>query len=160
MTSPEKRNGQALVNFMTRVSFPSEKAACWEWAGNLGDGRYGYLHVDGKSVRAHRWIYALLNGPIPDDQVVRHKCDNPKCVNPMHLEIGTHSQNCVDKYQRGRGADRKGAKHPLARITEADVIEIRRLAECGYTHKQISARFDISSQHVGKIVRRENWGHI
>jgi len=148
-----------FARFMQRVQVRS-RHECWEWLGHYGDGRYGYLSVGGKSVRAHRWLFALLHGAVADDEVVRHKCDNPRCVNPTHLEIGTYADNTRDKFDRGRAPNRQGSKHPLARMTEADVVALRKAAELGETHEQLAARFGLSRAHVGKITRRENWRHI
>lgn len=150
----------ALRRFMSFVNFPDEATDCWPWEGNKPDGRYGHFCVEGKALKAHRWIYALCCGEIPDDAVIRHKCDNPSCVNPDHLTIGTPRDNVQDREQRGRGADRKGEKHPLARLCEGDVREIRRLGAMGKSTDAISKLFPVSSQQVGKILRRENWGHI
>lgn len=159
MTNPRKR-AEEFVSFMRQVAIGAEKGSCWLWTGGGGDGRYGHFSINGGSIRCHRWIYEFVCEPIPDGQVIRHRCDNPKCVNPAHLEVGTYAQNTADAVQRGRWANRQGVKHPLAVLGEVEVKEIRRLASCGMTQKQIATRYEISSQHVGKIVRRESWGHI
>lgn len=76
---------------------------CWEWTGALGgrDGR-GYFTVAGTKYLAHRLVYMIFYGDILPGQVIRHKCDNPKCCNPYHLESGSRSDNELDKYRRGR----------------------------------------------------------
>lgn len=155
----EEQKLERLSRFMTMVAV-KDSFECWEWTGNKPDGRYGHFSVRGKIVKAHRWIYELCCGPIPEGMVIRHKCDNPSCVNPRHLTIGTHQDNINDRQERGRYADRQGEKHPLRKISEADVHDIRRAAELGESHRSIAERFRIGSQQVGKIVRRENWGHI
>ena len=137
-----------------------EAHECWPWTGSKPDGRYGHFSVGAKAIKAHRWIYALLNGPIPDDLIVRHKCDNPQCVNPAHLELGTTADNMRDKHDRGRAANRQGEKHPLARLNEASVRELRRLASLGHTHGSLASQFGIARQTVGNIVRGRNWSHI
>lgn len=75
---------------------------CWPWKGSRTRGGYGHASREGKSVRAHRVAYQLAKGLIPAGLVVRHKCDNPPCCNPAHLELGTHKQNKDDSIQRGR----------------------------------------------------------
>lgn len=89
---------------------------CWNWPGFLHPLRgakdqstgYGAINYHSESWRAHRLSYALFKGPIPEGQIVRHKCDNPRCVNPDHLEIGTHQQNMDDMNSKGRnGYSRK-----------------------------------------------------
>lgn len=156
----EKHDAGLFVSFMRQVDIDIGKGGCWIWRGRSGDGRYGAFCCEGKSVRAHRWIYEKVCGSIPKGLVLRHKCDRPKCVNPAHLEPGTNAQNTQDAIERGRWSERQGEKHPLAVLGEDDVREIRRLACCGETQKKIAARYEISSQHVGKIIRRECWGHI
>lgn len=82
---------------------------CWHWIGSLFwvqsievRYHYGRFNANGKRYRAHRVAYMLINGVIPEQHVVRHKCDNPKCCNPHHLETGTHLQNDMDRTKRGR----------------------------------------------------------
>jgi hypothetical protein len=77
--------------------------ACWLWTGSTGpSNRYGMLRVNGRSVKVHRFAWELVNGPIPDGKVVRHRCDNTLCVNPYHLELGTQLDNVRDSISRGR----------------------------------------------------------
>lgn len=74
---------------------------CWEWRGVLQRG-YGILHVDGRAIRAHRLSWELHNGPIPPSLYACHRCDNPKCVRPDHIFLGTHGDNMADAHQKGR----------------------------------------------------------
>lgn len=146
--------------FMEMVSIGSNPGDCWVWTGNRPSGLYGHFSVNLKSVKAHRWMYEHINGPIPEGLVVRHKCDNPPCVKPSHLQVGTVADNVRDKFERGRGADRRGEKHPLAKLCAADVLEIRRLADLGHTHHSLSLKFNVRRGQIGKIVQRLNWRHI
>lgn len=146
--------------FMRQVAIGSEKGSCWDWQGKSGDGRYGHFCHDGGTTRAHRWIYEKVCGPIAEGDVIRHRCDNPKCVNPQHLVVGSLSQNTQDAIERGRWSDRSGELHPMAALKDADVTRIRQLAALGYTQHWIAEQYGISRQHVGKIVRRESWRHI
>lgn len=148
-----------FVRFIRLVKI-GEAHECWEWQGNRPSALYGHFSLREKTVKAHRWIYALLNGEIPDDLVVRHKCDNPACVNPAHLEVGTVADNTRDKYERGRGPNRQGEKHPMARLDEDRVRQLRKMASLGFTHTAIAEKFGIARQTVGNIVRGRNWSHI
>lgn len=157
--TPEQR-ASSFVRFMSFVAVPENRTDCWVWQGNRVRGLYGHFSEGSSTFKAHRWIYECLHGAIPDGQVVRHHCDNPGCVNPEHLALGTPSQNVMDAVTRGRWADRRGEKHPLAQLDAEKVRAIRALSACGNTQHRIATQFGISRQQVGKIIRRENWGHV
>ncbi len=156
----EKVSPQRFCDFMCFVKSADNRKQCWEWTGNTDRKGYGIFSYEGKNRKAHRWILSAIGVDVPDDKVVRHHCDNPRCVNPAHLAVGTQKENVQDRQDRGRGADRKGEKHPLARMNESSVKLMRNLKEQGWTHKELAERFPVSSQQAGKICRRENWRHI
>lgn len=83
---------------------------CWVWKGSKAGAGYGVLGIDYKSVYAHRFSYELHFGPIPDNLCVLHKCDNPPCVNPDHLFLGTQLDNMDDRNRKGR--THKGPQKP------------------------------------------------
>lgn len=130
---------------------------CWEWQAYTGSKGYGTFKVDGKTLLAHRFSYEIVNGPIKGGLFVRHKCDNPRCVNPKHLELGTHADNMRDMVERGRGASNKGTSHGRSKLTENEVREIRANPR---SERKIAADFNISPALVGYIRRRKLWTHI
>lgn len=75
---------------------------CWEWLGCKWKSGYGYLRPNKQYISAHRYFYVLYNADIPEGLDVLHRCDNPSCVNPEHLWLGTHSDNMKDAYAKGR----------------------------------------------------------
>lgn len=80
---------------------------CWEWTAKSRSGSalgYGTIRVAGRLIGAHRLVWELTNGPIPDDLCVLHECDNPPCCNPTHLHLGTRADNMAEKVARGRAA--------------------------------------------------------
>jgi hypothetical protein len=82
---------------------------CWLWTASVFENGYGLFHCDERNVKAHRFAYELCVGPIPEGLEVRHRCDVPRCVNPDHLEVGTHAENMADMVRRGRVA--RGARN-------------------------------------------------
>ena len=77
-------------------------SSCWIWLGSRDNGGYGTFHFKGKLVRAHRFSWELINGPIPNNKLILHKCDNPPCINPNHLYVGDYKDNMRDAQLRGR----------------------------------------------------------
>lgn len=160
MTEEEARRANEFARFMSMVRVGDQCSDCWEWLGNRPGGRYGHFSVGGATVQAHRWIYDRVVGTIPNGLMLRHRCDFAGCVNPLHLEPGTAKQNTQDMFDRNRNPDRRGEKHPLSRLDEPEVVEIRKLAACGASQRAIAERFGISRSHVGKIVQKLNWRHV
>jgi predicted XRE-type DNA-binding protein len=111
---------------------------------------------------AHRISYGLHVGPIPKGGgvCVCHKCDNPKCVNPDHLFLGSHADNIADRDVKGRQVTLKGSKNVNAKLTEAAVKEIKLLLASGVMQKLIAKQFDVSQSNVSDIKRGRIWGHI
>jgi hypothetical protein len=108
---------------------------CWLWTGYINDSGYGCFGVKHRNIeRSHRVAYELWKGPIPEGYLIRHTCDNRKCVNPDHLIIGTNQDNANDRVERGRsrGGNLQGENHGMAKINEDDVKEIIILSGFGF----------------------------
>jgi len=150
--------------FWKKVSIKGNNE-CWEWTGGKqGDG-YGIFGViengKWKMKLAHRISWTFHFGEIPKYMKICHKCDNPKCVNPNHLFIGTQLDNVKDMVKKGRINSREGIKNPKAKLTENEVLEIRRLyASTNITFADLGKMFGISDTHSGYIVKRRVWKHI
>lgn len=125
---------------------------CWLWTGSLDTGGYPQIWSGPKGVMrlAHRAVYELSVGPIDDGLDVCHTCDVPRCCNPAHLFLGTATDNAVDMCMKGRNVILRGERNPNAKLTDAQIAEIR-----SSTDKQalIAARFGIRQGSVSNIVR-------
>lgn len=138
---------------------PGETDECWEWQGPIVGGRgYGKFQSSGETLSAHRVSYELHHGPISDGMCVCHTCDNPSCVNPHHLFVGTPADNMADKVRKGR--HRRGEETRSAKLTRKDVIKIRSLASAGLSNSEIARRFPVSRRNIRFIVERKTWRHV
>jgi len=143
---------------------PTLKTPCWVWTGSTSGKGYGEVRVKRRLWRAHRYSWAIVNGSIPDELLVCHECDNPPCVNPSHLFVGTSQQNTDDMRVKGRAnyvSGLRGSDLPQARLTEEAVRELRaKYAEGGYTQSDLAIEYGIKQAQVSSIVRRTSWRHI
>jgi len=127
---------------------------CWLWTGAKHDFGYGKFGVGpGKSpMNTHRYSWILHNGPVPDGLSVLHTCDVPACVRPEHLYLGTHDDNMADMAVRKRAGRRK--------LTEDDMIQIRRMLAKDLKHADIASQFGVSDGLIWHIVHRRIWKHV
>ena len=134
---------------------------CWVWKADrtIKDG-YGHFKFGHWMVIASRVAWVLTYGPIQDNLLVLHTCDNRLCCNPSHLFPGTHQSNSDDKISKGRDKHVKGEAHGCSKLTGEQVKIIRQLHHDGLSQSQIAIRFGVNQATVGRIARRENWKHI
>jgi hypothetical protein len=156
---------------------------CWLWTAAKDRLGYGYFKWDGKQGKAYRYSWTLHNGPIPTGMCVLHRCDTPSCVNPAHLFLGTQADNVRDmdakgrrgtvegmtrdpaQFQRGeqhwtkRAPDRvrRGEAVAHAKLTWAEVAEIRAAVARGDVQRHVAARYSVSPMIVSRIVRQQIW---
>ncbi len=139
---------------------------CWDWRGSENGHGYGHTRTvtNGvvKDVYAHRLSYEIHNGPIPEGMFVCHRCDNPRCVNPSHLFLGTAKDNVHDMICKGRNnrVPVKGVDCGTSKLTEEQVSAIRRRYACGERQVDLAADFSIGQSTVSAIVIRKTWKHI
>ena len=135
----------------------ADNNGCWLWQRFLNQDGYGRVGVGGTKHLVHRLSYELHVGPIPPNQIIRHTCDVPSCCNPEHLIPGSHADNSADRDSRGRAASHKGEDNGRAKLTDTDVIHIRRDTR---THRAIAEEYGISRPAVGMIKRGCTWQHV
>lgn len=148
---------QRIEVFWSRPDRSGGPDACWPWPVPC-PGNYGTFVVDGTPRGVHRIAYQIANGEIPEGMVVRHRCDNPPCCNPAHLELGTLHDNARDMVERER--HRFGVRHTHAILDDEKVREIRHLHAEGMRPVEIARRFGIKPPSVHNIVRRRIWRHV
>lgn len=146
------------------IEYEEDINGCWICVSHKPKRKDGYYQIttgsrkdnSRKNTLLHRYIYEMFNDIIDDSLVVRHKCDNGFCINPNHLELGTHQDNMNDMKTRGRST--KGERNASSKLTEEQVKEIRRLySDREYNQKELSSLFDVSQRHISNIVRNISW---
>lgn len=154
-----------------KIGKPDE---CWEWQAYKDSKRRGYGHIrvsdkeivpSPRPVAAHRVSWIINVGPIPKGMNVLHECDNPPCINPNHLFLGTYQDNTDDMIRKGR--DRKnpclGEKNGFAKCTNSRVIYMRDLwddGDGGYSYKELAAKFGLHEDTIKGIILRRSWTHV
>lgn len=145
--------------FWKHVTIPNNQEACWEWTGKTR-GRFRLGNKDAPLVSPYRYSYELLNGKIPDEFILCHKCDNERCVRPGHLFVGTHSANTRDMYSKNRAVDNRGEKCGTAVLNEHQVRVIRTLRQRGDTLRSIADRYGVTPSAIHSINKRRTWRHV
>ena len=135
--------------------------SCWEWGGSRYHDGYGRIYDPNvqKSVPAHRFFFEKLVGPIPKDRLVLHRCDNRSCVRPDHLFLGDYKDNTQDMMLKGRHNPVRGQRNSHAKLTAAQVSEIRMVHEnerC--TQVELAKRYGVNQSSISRIINRKRWG--
>jgi len=131
---------------------------CWLWIGSVDKNGYGLFRLQGKTVRVARSIYKLVNAiNLSGDQHVLHSCDNPACVNPAHLFLGTHAQNMADMAAKKRSHKPTGGLNGRAVLTAELASKIREQAAAGVGEGTLSTLYGVSRGAIYHVVRRSSW---
>lgn len=131
---------------------------CWIWKSTKDRDGYGLFKLGGKMVRAHRLAWALRHGiEAPEGKCVLHHCDNPSCVNPDHLFLGTRVDNQRDMMKKGRAAH--GEKNSHSKLTEAQVISIKN-SYPSISQASLAKMYGVNDSAINKIVNGERWVYL
>ena len=131
-----------------------------QWIGcKIPDG-YGMLQVNGKATLAHRISYEIHKGEIPEGMCVLHSCDNPGCVNPEHLHLGTQKDNARERSERKRSGDIRGEKNGRSKLTQQQVLEIIEKYKSGWIQCDLAQEYGVNQGRISSIVTKRSWKHI
>lgn len=151
-------SAKQVANFIDKLVETS--SGCIEWTGCLC-GEYGRVGLNGKSWPTHRASYAMFNGPIPEGLVVRHKCDNPPCCNPQHLEIGTKKDNAQDMVKRGRCNPPRGERSAIHKLTRKIVSQIKtHLLNGTMNQLELATLYGVCHNTIHSIRMGISWANI
>lgn len=141
------------------LDFEVNESGCFICTSHKPAGNgYCFMVVNGRNVYIHRFVYEECFGEIPEGLHIRHKCDTPTCINPEHLETGTHQDNMRDMVERKR--HNYGEKSPVAKLTNKDVLEIKTMLSKGIMQKDIAKKYKVNPATISMINTGKNWGHL
>ncbi len=144
------RRARTIATFWDRVA---RTEGCWEWTGPRV--KQGYGKVGSEASRTHRLAWTLTYGPIPAGLDVCHTCDNPPCCRPDHLRLGTRGENMRDAARKGRTL--QGERHPMSKLTSAQVYEIRARYALDPRPRTIAREYGVGRDVIHRIVRGTLW---
>lgn len=157
-----------LERFWEKVDASGGGDACWPWLAARDVDGYGFFFIARglSSVRATRFMWELFNGAIAEGLLACHSCDNPPCVNPAHLFLGTPTDNARDRESKHRHphigplSPRRGERHPFAKLTDDDVRYIRSAVSEGVRPIRLAERFGVGKNAISDIVHRKKWQSV
>lgn len=154
-------NSKDIERFWSKVAITNDPNQCWLWKGKPSPKGYGVFGSNNMNRRAHRVVWEITYGVIPETLDVLHTCDIRNCVNPSHLFLGTHQDNMEDRNRKNRQA--QGERHPNAKLTESDVLEIRRIYKKHsriYGSRALAKVFNVSQAVIIEVVTRRTWKSV
>tara|TARA_R110000822_G_scaffold310340_2_gene442670 strand:+ start:2171 stop:2659 length:489 start_codon:yes stop_codon:yes gene_type:complete len=145
--------------FFSKVSLPNENG-CMLWFGAKDSWGYGHLTINKTTKKAHRLAYEMTKGEILKGMFICHTCDTPSCVNPDHLFLGSPRDNVIDCIKKGRFPLNKGERVGNSKLNNRLVVEIRCLLNYGYSQREVSRMYGVTSQNINLIHHNKAWRHV
>lgn len=133
---------------------------CWIWPGVKSGHGYGIIKKGKRYIGAHRLIYEGVHGEIPEGMIVCHKCDNPPCINPRHLFMGTPADNMRDMINKGRQINLTGENHGMSKLTNKIVLDIIKRKNSGHSVRKIARDLNIKQSTVMNVWCGTAWNHL
>ena len=155
LSKPVNPTPEQLAKFFAKVDKTSSSFGCWLWTGFKSPEGYGGINFLGNVTVASRVSWIIHYGPIPANKLVCHNCpggDNPACVNPAHLWLGTYKENTRDQVLKGR--------HSQSKLSDESVIQIRQRKANGEKQSALAAEFNVSEAAIWGVVKRHYYTHI
>jgi HNH endonuclease len=153
-----------LIRFNSKIHKSQNSDDCWLWTAGINPSGHAIFWLKGVNILAHRLAYELAYGEIPKGLSVLHDCphgDNARCCNPAHLWLGTIADNNKDRAVKGRSGDNKGEKHNMAKLTEKDILSIRRRWSLGgITKTQLGKEYGVHRGTIYHVVNYTTWTHV
>jgi hypothetical protein len=142
------------------AKYRKDESGCWIWIASCAGQGYGQIKLPGerRQIYAHRLSYLIHKGELPDGKQICHTCDNPKCVNPDHLFVGTSQDNHNDMTKKKRHT--YGEKSATAKATTKDVLQMKAMIQAGVPQTKIASLFGLHQSTISKINRAERWKHL
>jgi len=149
-----------VERFFIQISKQNHKNNCWIWEGLKNQQGYGRMRSNYEDIMTHRFSWELHFGEIPKNLWICHHCDNPSCVNPSHLFLGTPQDNAIDRSNKNRNRNQNGSKHNMVKLNEKNVLIIRSELAAGVSGYKLAKKFNVSVMTISNIKLRKNWKHI
>lgn len=148
-----------IARFWSKVdkngpTMPHMDTPCWVWSPGKNQDGYGLFYANGITLRAHRYAYILKNGSIPEGMLACHKCDNPPCVNPDHLFLGTEKDNAIDAVKKGR---MKPSNYNIASSKLPPIEDLLKLKQSGLSFRQIAKRYNVDRETVSAFFTKAGY---
>lgn len=161
-----KKNGMKLTIHTIKDRVQVSDSGCWQWTGakkvcRRGTHRYGWVTFNNKQMAAHRAVWILFHGQIAPGMVICHRCDDPACVNPNHLFLGTQAENMADMIRKGRkwigNALRKSDGLPVrSKLSDNDIALVRSLRALGALQRDIANHFNVSQSCISNVLNEKS----
>lgn len=148
----------SLARFFSKVQLHEKgENHCWVWTGSKDEKGYGLFRDGQRILRAHRFIFETIHGPLAADELACHRCDNPPCVNPHHLFRGSHQDNVDDCIAKERRSYVSGPEHHASKLTWNDVHAIRSRHKKGISQRHLAREYSVSQYCIWSIIAEKTW---